>query len=128
MSAAIAALCLTLGAKTVSLDTDRFTLGWTHSVAKTRWEEDYALRSDGRLALVEARIAGTGAGMEPPPNAVLRAGIWHYVPALPPLAELHLTFSPYTADYSLCWAGTCRGLGELLGATETAVVTIRACP
>ena len=127
MSIAAAALCLALGTKTVALPTDHLTLAWRHSVEKSGWEEDYVLRG-GRLVLEEARIQGTGAGMEPPPDAVLRSGWWHYVPRLPPLPEVRLTLSPYTADYRLCWDGSCRGLGQLLGATgETAVVTLRAC-
>ena len=128
MSAAAAALCLTLGAKTVSLDTTQFTLAWTHSVEKTEWEEDYVLR-DGHIVVVEARIEGTGAGMEPPPDAVLRTGKWHYVPALPPLEELRLTISPYTADYRLCWAGSCHPLHTLLDTTTATpgVVTLRPC-
>lgn len=127
MSIAAAALCLALGAKTVALPTDHLTLAWRHSVEKSGWEEDYVLRG-GRLVLKEARIEGTGAGMEPPPGAVLRGGWWHYVPRLPPLPEVRLTLSPYTADYRLCWDGNCRALGQLLDATgETAVVTLSAC-
>jgi hypothetical protein len=128
LSVGAAALCLILGAKTVRLETTHFTLRWTHSIEKTLWEEDYVLR-DGRLALTEARIAGTGAGMEPPAGAVLREGMWHYVPALPPLPELRLSLSPYTADYRLCWAGSCRTLGKILDAPRatTAAVILRPC-
>ena len=128
MNTIIAALCITMGAKTVALDTTHFTLAWTHSVAKTRWEEDYRLGQDGRLVLTEARIAGTGPGMEPPPHAQLRAGVWHYVPDLPPLPELRLTISPYTADYDLCWNGRCQKLTRILSAPlDPAVATITAC-
>ena len=127
MSAAAAALCLILGAKTATIETQRFTLAWTHSVEKTEWQEDYVAR-DGGLALVEARIQGTGAGMEPPPDAILRDGWWHYVPDLPLLPELHLTLSPFTTDYRLCWDSRCRRLGDLLGATgEIGTVQIRPC-
>jgi hypothetical protein len=102
-------------------------LAWTHSVEKTDWQEDYVLR-DNRLVLVEARIEGTGAGMEPPAGALLRDGLWHYVPDLPPLDELRLTLSSFTADYRLCWAGACHGLGALLGAAPAAaVVSVRPC-
>ena len=122
-----AAICLALGTKIVALPTDRLTLAWRHSVEKTGWQEDYVLRG-GRLVVEEARIEGTGAGMEPPPDAVLRGGWWHYVPQLPPLPEVRLTLSPYTADYRLCWSGQCRALGQILGATgETAVVTLSGC-
>ena len=88
MSLAAAAICLMLGAKTVALPTDHLTLAWHHSVEKSGWEEDYLLRG-GRLVLKEARIEGTGAGMEPPPDAVLRGGWWHYVPRLGPNPRRH---------------------------------------
>jgi hypothetical protein len=127
MSATAAALCLTLGATTISLPTTRFTLAWTHSVEKTEWQEDYRIRGD-RLVLSEARIAGTGAGMEPPPDAVFRDGTWRYRPKLPPLPELRLTLSPYTADYRICWRRQCRGLAELFGAAAAeGVVTAQPC-
>jgi hypothetical protein len=53
--------------------------GWTHSIEKIRWEEDWRIE-DGALHLVEARIRGSGAGMEPPAGAVLKNGVWHYRP------------------------------------------------
>ncbi len=127
MSATAISLCLILGAKTVALPTDHVTVAWRHSVEKSGWQEDYVIRS-GRLVLTEARIEGTGAGMEPPPGSVLRDGWFHYVPRLRPLPELRLTLSPYTADYRLCWDGQCRALGEILDATgETAVVVVKPC-
>jgi hypothetical protein len=125
--AAAAAICLALGARQVSLPTDRFTLAWTHSVEKTGWQEDYAIRGTG-LALTEARIQGTGAGMEPPPDALFRNGWWRYVPPLPILTELRLTLSPYTADYRLCWKQQCRSLAKLVGAKRLeGVVIVRPC-
>ena len=127
MSLAAAAICLAVGAHHVRLPVRHFTLVWMHSVEKTTWEEDYAIRGS-RLALTEARIQGTGAGMEPPPDAVLRNGWWHYVPHLPPLPELRLTLSPYTADYRLCWSGRCRPLAAVTGVIQRdGVVTVRAC-
>ena len=96
----------------VFVATTQFTLAWTHSIEKIRWEEDYRI-VDGALRLEEARIRGTGAGMEPPPGAVLRDGVWHYRPALPALKELDLARSGYTADYELCLESRpCRPLGE----------------
>lgn len=127
MSAIAATLCVIYGTNAVFLPAEHFTLAWIHSVEKTRWQEDYLL-SDGKLALTEARIEGTGAGMEPPPDAVLRDGMWHYTPKLPPQTELRLTLSPYTADYRLCWNGKCRGLAVLVGAKKRlGTVIIRAC-
>lgn len=127
MSIAAAAICLALGARHVSLPTDRFTLAWTHSVEKTGWQEDYAISGPG-LALTEARIQGTGAGMEPPPHALFHDGWWHYVPHLPILPELRLTLSPYTADYRLCWKEQCQSLAKLVGTKHRGgVVIVQPC-
>ena len=120
-------LCFATASGVKALALSVFTLVWTHSIEKVDWQEDWRV-TPGGLELVQARVKGTGAGMEPPPDAVLRGGWWHYVPRLPPLPEVRLTLSPYTADYRLCWSGHCRALGQILGATgETAVVTLRAC-
>ena len=85
-----------------------YTLAWTHSVERVRWEEDYRVVRDAdgapRLVLTEARVQGSAAGMEPPEDAVLDGGWYRYRPhtALP--AVLRLTRSPYTTDYELCTA------------------------
>jgi len=95
------------------LAVDAFTLAWVHSIEKTRWEEDWLV--EGRqLVVVAARLWGSGAGMEPPPDAVLHAGVWQYRPHLPPLSHLVLENSPYTAGYELCLQGRCRPLPEYL--------------
>ena len=120
-------ICLLAGSAIAPLMAGAITLAWTHSVEKTGWQEDYAIRGTG-LALTEARIQGTGAGMEPPPDALFHDGWWHYVPHLPVLPELRLALSPYTADYRLCWKGQCRSLAKLLGAEHReGVVTVRPC-
>ena len=118
---------------TASLPLHSFTLAWTHSIEKIRWEEDYRVvqTADGaRLQLTEARIQGSGAGMEPPPDAMLtKDGDWHYRPALPTLQRLHLARSGYTADYEICWSGICRPMAEIAGPVGTgSVVDIFPCP
>jgi hypothetical protein len=120
-----AAICLVFGA-VLALPTDHVTLQWIHSVQKTLWEEDYRVES-GNLVLTEARIAGSGAGMEPPAGAVLQDGLWHYRPNLAPLPELAIAESPFTAGYSLCWDGTCHRPAELFGKPVDGIVTIRPC-
>lgn len=117
----------------VSLPLPAFTLAWTHSIEKIRWEEDYRVlpTADGaRLQLTEARIRGSGAGMEPPADAVLTAdGVWHYRPPLAPLERLHLARSDYVADYQLCWDGQCHPLAALAGPPAAApLVDVFACP
>ncbi len=107
-----------------------FTLAWTHSIEKTRWEEDYRVRpGSGRapaLQLAAARIRGSGAGMEPPEGALLRGGWYHYTPAVQPAGALRLTRSPHTADYEWCADGHCRPLGELLP-SDGGVTLLWAC-
>jgi hypothetical protein len=69
-------ICLVVaGVVRATLPDSGFTLAWEHSVQKTRWEERYRV-DDGGLVLAEARVQGSGAGMEPPPGAVLRNGWW----------------------------------------------------
>lgn len=104
-----------------------FTLAWTHSIEKTDWEEDY--RVDGHvLAIVEARVHGSGAGMEPPAGAILRDGVWHYRPAGATHERLRLTVSRAAGDYRFCVDGRCEPLRRLAGVTgDFAVVEVAAC-
>ena len=121
-------LCLTAGVLTAALAWDGFTLAWTHSIEKIRWEEDYAVQGQV-LLLTEARVRGSGAGMEPPEGARLdEQGVWHYVPKLPPLPVLRITQSAYTAGYELCHAGRCQVLPDLLPGVPDGVVEIAPCP
>lgn len=122
------AVCLLVaGVLRATLPTSEFTVGWNHSVEKTRWEERYRV-AGARLALVEARIQGSGAGMEPAPDARLSDGWWAWRPALAPLPELRLTLSPFTRDYDICWRGRCQALRGLVAVrATTAVVVVRPC-
>lgn len=120
-------LCLAAGAVTAVLAADAFTLAWTHSIEKILWEEDWQVQ--GRtLVLTEARVRGTGAGMEPPAEAQFRDGAWHYRPRLPPLPELQVRQAPEVEGYRLCVAGRCRPLAELLaGAENESLVRLLPC-
>ena len=90
----------------VFVPTTAFTLAWTHSVERVRWEEDYQVSGSAttppQLHLQEARVRGSAAGMEPPADAVLERGWYRYRPATGALEVLRLTRSAYTADYELC--------------------------
>ncbi len=98
-----------------------------HSVEKVRWEEDWRIEGK-RLQIVAARIKGSGAGMEPPPSAVLRDGFWHYRPQVAPMAHLTLTHSPYTQGYELCANSTCQPLVDFLpGIADSETIVLTPC-
>jgi hypothetical protein len=108
-------LCLLAAGKVTAFAVAAFSLSWTHSVEKTRWEEDWRIAGD-RLEIVEARIKGSGAGMEPPDGAVLKDGWWVYAPDLPPQQELLLAASGATAGgWQLCMGKDCVSVGDQPG-------------
>jgi hypothetical protein len=115
------------GLVTAFLSADAFTLRWQHSVEHTSWEEDYRVEGT-RLVLAEARVQGSGAGMEPPAGAELDEGAWRYRPDLPALAELRLAVSPW-GDHELCVARQCWPLSRLAGVRDgdSAVAVVRPC-
>ena len=118
-------VCLATAAAVVHLAASSFTLAWVHSIEKVRWEEDYRVAGD-RLELVEARIQGSAAGMEPPEGAHLEGGWWHYTPAQRWHEELRLTRSTYARDYELCVAGYCRSLSDVAPQRE-GITRVYAC-
>lgn len=105
------ALCIVVGTLHAAVPAGRFTLAWRHTVEKVLWEEDYVVAGDWLLA-TGARIRGSGAGMEPPPGAVLRKGIWHFRPAQRWHREIVLARSTIGDDYSICIDRGCRPLAE----------------
>jgi hypothetical protein len=119
-------LCILVGgsvAKTFAA-VSAFTLAWTHSVEKLEWQEDWRVAGD-RLVLVEARVHGHGAGMEPPDGARFDDSGWHWQPKVPPLKELTLRRSGATPDWRLCIDGTCRDLATVVGDADP--VRLVAC-
>lgn len=85
---------------TVMLLSSSITLNWQHSIEKTHWQERYQV-SQGQLQLTHASVQGSGAGMEPPPDAILKRGAWHWQPNIT-LTQLTLASSEFTDDYTLC--------------------------
>jgi hypothetical protein len=132
------AVCLLIaGTLRAVIPTQEFTVAWMHSVEKIRWEERYRVEGD-TLRLFQARIQGSGAGIDPPPDAKLHDGWWSWRPSTGPLPALRLTLSSYTKGYDLCWRGRCQSLQRLVAASprtdrklargdEGEVVEIRAC-
>ncbi len=120
-------LCLSAGALSATLHIQAFTLAWMHSVEKIRWEEDWQIEGKN-LHIIEARIQGTGAGMEPPLGSILRDGYWHYTPSIKPLPSVSLMHSPYTKGYEICFQGSCQALVHFLPTIEeTQSIELRPC-
>ena len=129
-------VCLSLaaalqGTPAVFVPVTQFTLAWTHSIEKVRWEEDYRVELDPLTQLpvlhaTAARIQGSAAGMEPPPDAVLHNGWYSYKPSQQIVTELRLTRSEFTADYDWCVAGRCQSMSNLI-ASDTGITRARAC-
>lgn len=117
-------VCLLAAGTTVRLAA-AVTLVWTHSVQKTRWEEDWRATPAG-LVLAAASVEGSGAGMEVPDGAERRDGAWHWRPALPAQREVRLRRSGATADWQVCIEGKCRPMGELV-ATDADPVRLTTC-
>ncbi|SHF63073.1 DUF1850 domain-containing protein [Devosia limi] len=106
-------LCIAAAGVVTALATTSFTLGWTHSVEQTWWQERWRIE-DGHLTIVSASVKGSGAGIAIPEHAVWADGVWTYAPALPPLDSLNLAASGTTgAGWLLCGQdGQCLELGE----------------
>jgi hypothetical protein len=123
----IVACLFVAGVQRATLPAADFTLEWTHSIEHTLWRERYAIDGD-RIRLVEARVEGSGAGMEAGAGARFDGSGWTWTPATE-LPKLTLTLSPYTTDYRLCAGATCRPLHRWvdIDATATAVVDVEAC-
>lgn len=110
----MSALCLVVGGTSVRVATTLLTLAWTHSIEKVEWRETWAASPAG-IELVEARVKGSGAGMEPGDGARLVDGWWIWRPNRPPQRDLTLARSGATADWRLCVDGTCRTAEAVLG-------------
>lgn len=124
----MSALCLLGGGAVVRLAATAFTLSWLHTIEKIPWAEDWLVEA-GQLRVVEVRIKGSGAGMEPPPEARLEGGFYRWQPADDIRRELLLRRSeaPGVGDWQLCLEGACRPLGSYLP-MHADPVTLRACP
>jgi hypothetical protein len=120
-------LCLASAGVTKALSLAAFTLVWTHSVEKVDWQEDWRVASGG-LELVQARVKGTGAGMEPPPEARLVDGWFQWRPKGAVMPEVVLGNSGAAGEWRLCADGHCRMLSDIFGyAVGANVTTMRVC-
>ncbi|HEV7253619.1 MAG TPA: DUF1850 domain-containing protein [Mesorhizobium sp.] len=120
-------LCVSGGGITVKIVASAFTLGWVHSIEKAPIEDAWAIE-DGRLRLVESRIKGSGAGIEPGADARLVDGWLRWTPEHPFREKVTLRRSGFegTGDWTLCLSGKCRPLGDIVP-TDADPVTLEPC-
>jgi len=120
-------LCLASAGIVKALSIAAFTLAWTHSVEKTGWQEDWRVTPEG-LVLVQARVKGSGAGMEPPPGARLIDGWFRWRPEGGPKPQVVLGNSGAAGEWRLCHGGNCRTLSDILGhPVGVTVTTMSSC-
>lgn len=120
-------LCLTSLGVVKTLSVAAFTLAWTHSIEKVEWQEDWRITTSG-LELVQARVKGSGAGMEPPPDARLVDGWFQWQPQRAPMPQVLLGNSGAAGEWRLCSEGHCRTLSEIFGhPVGASVTTMSAC-
>jgi hypothetical protein len=107
-------LCFIAGHVVKAVQVTTFTLVWTHSVEKTDWQEDWVVSRDG-LTLIEARIKGSGAGIDPPADARLVDGWWRWRPAPVVRRDVVLGHSGAVGDWRICIGGRCQPFPDILG-------------
>jgi hypothetical protein len=121
-------LCLASAGIVKTLSVAAFTLAWTHSIEKVDWQEDWRVNGRG-LELLQARVKGSGAGMEPPPDARLVDGWFQWRPQRAAMPEVVLGNSGAAGEWRLCTDGKCRTLSEIFGfRIGSNVTTMSACP
>ncbi len=123
-------LCLIGGGKVVAMAVTGFTLAWMHTVEHIPWEEDWRVAGD-HLVLERSRVKGSGAGMDPAPNAHLVDGWFEWkVDETRKQVELARAHEPQAGDWQFCprtpdgERGPCRPMGDILDADT---VTLRPC-
>jgi len=120
------ALCVIGAGEAVRIAAVAFSLSWTHSVEKIPWQEQWRIEPDA-LVLTEARVKGSGAGMEPPPDAKLVGGWFVWRPVDPKRSEIVLRAVPSISPWTICIEGrACSHLDALLGRAADPV-TLKPC-
>ena len=97
-------LCLASAGVVKTLSIAAFTLVWTHSIEKVDWQEDWRITPNG-LELTQARVKGSGAGMEPPAESRLVDGWFQWQPKRASMAEVVLGNSAAAGEWRLCSDG-----------------------
>ena len=120
-------VCLASAGVVKALALAGFTLAWTHSVEKIAWQEDWRVTPDG-LEIVEARVKGSGAGMEPPAEARLVDGWFQWRLQRAPQPRIVLANSGAAGEWRLCSEGKCRTISDIFGhEVGAATITMSVC-
>jgi hypothetical protein len=109
----MSALCVLGSGVALRIAASAFTLSWTHTVEKTLWLERWSVAPD-HLLLTEAEVEGSGAGMDPAPDARLVGDRYVWRPDETRKSVI-LRRDPHAGDWRLCAAGRCAMLGDWLG-------------
>jgi hypothetical protein len=120
-------LCLAGGGAVTKLTAAAFTLTWMHTIEKIPWQEDWHIAGH-QLVMDEVRLKGSGAGMDPAPEARLENGFYRWTPAQNTRDRILLRRSDAAniGDWNFCTDGQCRKIGEIVPATADPV-TIYPC-
>jgi hypothetical protein len=119
------ALCITGGALAAHLAINAFTLSWMHTIEKVPWEEQWRVEPT-QLLLTQARIKGSGAGMEPPPDAKLDHGWYVWQPANGARDQIVLRLSGI-GTWTFCAENIpCAPLQSVLGG-DADPITLKPC-
>lgn len=119
------ALCIIGAGETARIAATLFSLSWMHSVEKVPWEEQWRVEQD-KLVVVQARVKGSGAGMEPPPHARLEGGWYVWTPTDGERREIVLRQTEFGA-WTFCATGApCAPLTSLLPRAADPI-TLRPC-
>jgi hypothetical protein len=118
-------VCLAAGGVMKVLQVAAFTLSWTHSVEKTEWSENWIVTERG-LEIVQARVKGSGAGIDPPAGAHLVDGAYQWKPDRPPLKELVLANSGAAGEWRIC-TDRCRTLADYFDVNAAPTTRLSLC-
>jgi hypothetical protein len=103
-------LCIATGGQVKAMAFAAFVLSWTHSVEKTEWRENWQVTDTG-LKIAEARVKGSGAGMDPGEGARRIGNWWVWHPDLPTQREIVLSNSGSTVSgWNICGSGQCTAI------------------
>jgi hypothetical protein len=121
----LSGLCILAGDVVVRLAVSAFTLGWVHSVERMPLEDAFVIEGD-RFRIVESRIKGSGAGIEPGAGARLDGGWFRWVPenGIRETIVLRRSGVAGTDDWTLCAAGRCHTLATLVPPDADPVVML----